>query len=102
MSETLFVWDESKNLINQAKHKISFQTASRVFADPYLLIEQDRVENGERRWQAWGMIDRSLVLLVAFVPLDEHEDDDLIELIRIISARKATPKERRHYESKHQ
>lgn len=102
MSETTFVWDESKNLANQAKHKISFQTASRVFGDPFVLIEQDRIENGERRWQAWGMVDGSLVLLVAFVPLDEHEDDDPIEFIRIISARKATPKERRHYENKHQ
>ena len=101
MSETVFVWDEAKNLSNQAKHKISFQTASRVFADPFVLIEQDRIENGQRRWQAWGMIDTTLVLLVAFVPLDDFGENEAVEFIRIVSARKATPKERRNYENKH-
>lgn len=97
MSETSFVWDEAKNLTNQAKHKISFQTASRVFADPFVLIDQDRIENGERRWRALGMVDGSLVLTVAFVPVDL--DDLTVEIIRIISARKVTPKERRNYEN---
>ncbi len=101
MSETVFVWDEAKNLTNQAKHKISFQTASRVFADPLVVIEQDRIENGERRWQAWGTIDGYLVLLVAFVPLHEFGESETVEVIRIVSARKALPKERRHYENQH-
>jgi uncharacterized protein len=102
MTETVFVWDEAKNLANQAKHRISFQTASRVFADPTVIMEQDRSENGELRWQAWGMVDGSLFLLVAFVSMDEEDDDRPVEVIRIISARKAAPKERRHYENKHQ
>ena len=101
MSVTVFVWDESKNLINQAKHKISFQTASRVFSDPMVVIEQDRIENGESRWQAWGMVNGHLYLLVAFVPLDDLDVDEAMDTIRIISARKATPKERRRYENKH-
>jgi uncharacterized protein len=102
MTETVFVWDEAKNLANQAKHRISFQTASRVFADPFVIIEQDRIENGELRWQAWGMVDGHLFLLVAFVPSNEEDENAPVEVIRIISARKAAPKERRHYENKHQ
>ena len=102
MTETVFLWDEAKNLANQAKHRISFQTASRVFADPFVIIEQDRIENGELRWQAWGMVDGFLLLLVAFVAVDNEDEDGPAEIIRIISARKAAPKERRRYENQHQ
>ena len=102
MNEAVFVWDESKNLINQAKHNVSFETASRVFTDPFVLIDQDRIENGELRWQAWGIVDGSLFLLVAFVSMDEEDEDGPVEVIRIISARKAAPRERRHYENRHE
>lgn len=102
MTETVFIWDEAKNLSNRAKHGISFQTASRVFADPFVVIEQDRIENGELRWQAWGIVDGSLFLLVAFVSTEEDDENGLVEIIRTISARRASPKERRHYENKHQ
>ena len=102
LSNAVFVWDEITNLANQTKHRISFQTASRVFADPCVIIEQDRIENGEMRWQAWGMVDGFLLLLVAFVAVDNEDEDGPVEIIRIISARKAAPKKRRHYENKHQ
>ncbi len=102
MIETIFEWDEAKNLSNRAKHGLTFQTASRVFADPFVTIKQDRIENGEMRWQAWGLVDGSLFLLVAFVSRDEETEDTAVEVIRIISARKASPKERRHYENRYQ
>ena len=73
-----------------------------MFADPLVIIEQDRIENGELRWQAWGMVGGSLFLLVAFVSIDGEDEYGPVEVIRIISARKAAPKERRHYENKHQ
>jgi uncharacterized DUF497 family protein len=46
-----FEWDDNKAASNLRKHGISFQTAARVFTDPFLLTEQDRIENGEYRWQ---------------------------------------------------
>jgi uncharacterized DUF497 family protein len=73
-----------------AKHQIHFETAVLVFEDPYALMRLDRVVDGEERWQTIGMIEGLVVLLVA------HTLDD--DLIRIISARKATPRERKTYE----
>lgn len=86
-----FAWDERKNRSNKQKHGVSFETASLVFDDPYHLTRQDREVDGEARWQTIGMVNGTHVLLVAHtVP----EDD---ELIRILSARKATRHERRIY-----
>jgi hypothetical protein len=47
-----FEWDEEKNLRNIAKHRISFQTAKLVFDDPSVVIQEDRVVDGEERWKA--------------------------------------------------
>jgi hypothetical protein len=88
-----FVWDERKNRANRARHGIGFETASRVFDDPLHLSVQDRIEEGEERWQTLGMIG-PVVVLVAHA---WFEDDDGEE-IRIISARKATRRERLAYE----
>jgi len=73
---------------------VSFPTAARVFSDPYALVEQDRIENGEERWQTIGVVDGIVMLLVAHTV---REQDD-VEVIRIISARRADRKERRRYE----
>ena len=54
----------------------------------------DRIENGEERWQTLGMVGNVLLLLVAHT-FAEQEDK---EVVRIISARKATRKERQKYE----
>jgi len=90
-----FEWDAVKAASNFSKHKVSFETATRVFADPFLLTQQDRIENAEQRWQSIGMVDGQVVLLVAHTV---GEDDDGIEVLRIISARSADPKERKRYE----
>jgi uncharacterized DUF497 family protein len=89
-----FEWDEKKNRANQKKHDVSFGLAQRVFDDPLALSRLDRVENGEQRWQTLGLVGETVVLLVVHTVQEEHSE----EVIRIISARKATSRERRHYE----
>jgi uncharacterized DUF497 family protein len=59
------------------------------------VVKQDRIENGEYRWQTLGVVDGYLLLLVAQAVRD---DVDGTEVIRIISARRAEPKERKRYE----
>jgi uncharacterized DUF497 family protein len=83
-------WDEAKNRSNVTKHRIHFETAVLVFEDPHAVSHLDRVVDGEERWQTIGMVGGLIILLVV------HTMDD--EVIRIISARKATPRERRIYE----
>jgi uncharacterized protein len=89
-----FTWDETKNQRNQRDHQVSFELAQDVFADPLALSTMDRVEKGEQRWQTVGMVGHTVILLVAHT-VSEHEGE---EVIRIISARKATKHERKAYE----
>ena len=70
----------------------------RVFADPFALTEQVGVENGEQRWQTLGIVEGYLLVLVAHTARDDDEDGQPIEVIRIISARRADRKERQRYE----
>lgn len=93
--QTTFEWDITKAESNLRKHRVSFETAARVFADPFALVEQDRIENGEYRWRTLGVVEGYLLLLVAHTVRD---DEDGTEIIRIISARRAEPKERKRYE----
>ncbi|WP_074380615.1 BrnT family toxin [Bartonella doshiae] len=90
-----FEWDETKARSNLRKHRVSFEIAARVFADPFAMVKQDSIENGEYRWQTLGLVDGFLLLLVAHTV---HDDKDGIEVIRIISARRANSKERKRYE----
>ena len=90
-----FEWDPIKAESNRRKHRVSFETATRVFADPFAMARQDRNENGEHRWQTLGIVEGCLLLLVAHTVRD---DEDGTEIIRIISARRAKPKERKRYE----
>jgi uncharacterized DUF497 family protein len=92
-----FVWDEGKSRSNLAKHKVSFETAKLVFDDPFAISVQDRTVEGEERWQTLGMVGGLVILLVAHTYQDEGGE----EVIRIISARKATPREREFYEQAH-
>ena len=83
-----FEWDEDKNTINKAKHKISFQTAAYVFDDPeYIEMYDFEHSIEEDRYIAIGMVEDIL-----FVVFTERKD-----AIRLISARLATEKERRLY-----
>ena len=89
-----FEWDETKARSNARKHGVRFEDAMLVFADPYALVEQDRMEGGEFRWQTLGLAGGVVLLLVAHTVRSEQED----EIIRIISARKAVRKERKRYD----
>ena len=64
------------------------QPASRVFADPDMMLRKDRVIDSEQRWHAIGLV-RKAVLLVVHVYLKENPNGE--ETIRIISAREARP-----------
>lgn len=86
-----FTWDARKNRANRKKHRVSFETAVLVFDDPFHVSVQDREIEGEARWQTIGMAADLEVLLVA------HTVDEEAETIRILSARKATRRERNIY-----
>jgi hypothetical protein len=89
-----FEWDEVKNRSNLGKHKISFENARLVFDDPHALSYRDREVEGEERGQTLGVIGGPITVLVAHTYGEEGGE----EVIRIVSARKATPSERRAYE----
>jgi uncharacterized protein len=64
--QLLFIWEASKDRSNRRKHGVSFDTATRVFLDPLHLSRQDRVVDGEERWQTIGTVDGVLLILVAY------------------------------------
>jgi uncharacterized DUF497 family protein len=92
--ERVFEWDKNKAESNYRKHGIRFEEAALVFDDPLAWSEQDRIENGEERWQTIGQVEGCWLVLVAHTV---WEEDDT-EVIRIISARPANRKERTRYE----
>ena len=63
-----------------------------------LLSVQDRLEGGETRWNTLGLVEGHLLLLVAHTIYEDDEDGVEVEIIRIISARRADRSERRRYE----
>jgi uncharacterized DUF497 family protein len=89
-----FEWDANKAQSNYRKHGVRFEDSVLVFDDPRHLSRQDRYENGEYRWQTIGMMYGVVVILVAHSVRFESG----VEVIRIISARKADSKERNRYE----
>ena len=91
----VFEWDDQKADLNFRKHGIRFVDAARAFDDPLAVTAQDRVENSEQRWQTVGMVAGYLLLLVAHTVRFE---DDGIEVVHIISARRVDRAERRRYE----
>ncbi len=98
MSGIRFEWDEAKNLSNQCKRGVSFLQASQVFLDPLLVSVKDRIKCGEQRWRTYGEVDGCLLMMVAHTVKEEDAYGGIREVIRIISARYATRKERQRYE----
>ncbi len=85
----LFSWDKKKARSNIKKHGVSFEESTQVFKDPNRSTEQDmRDYNGEDRFNTVGKVKKGL-LSVIHTPRDETT--------RIISARKASKKEKRRY-----
>ena len=85
-----FEWDENKNRVNIRKHGINFADVADIFKHPVLMSLDGREDYGEERWLAVGWI-KAVIGVVVYV---ERMDD----VIRIISARKATKSEVRRYE----
>jgi len=90
-----FEWDPDKAAANLAKHGVAFEDAALVFEDPLHVSRQDRHEDGEERWQTLGLAGGVLLLVVAHAFREGGFGE---EYIRVISARKATRRERKHYE----
>jgi len=86
-----FEWSPRKAALNLAKHKVSFEEAVTAFGDPLgQMIDDPRHSADEERFVLLGRSDRRRLLVVMFT---EHG-----EAIRLISARRATPRERRRHE----
>ena len=84
-----FEWDDEKNASNREKHGLRFELAALVFADPDALsFRDDRFDYGEERWVTIGRVDYTIV----YVAHSFREDGDGEEIIRIISARQASPR----------
>jgi uncharacterized protein len=91
-----FAWDEAKNKRNIKVHGISFETAREVFSDPlHLSVLDERFDYFEERWITVGAIRDKAMVVVAHLYFTEEAE----ELIRIISSREATSKERKQYET---
>ncbi len=88
-----FEWDPAKAKRNRRRHRVSFEQAATVFGDPLAVTYQDPDHSdSEQRFITVGMSSAGWILLVAHTERNEN--------IRIISARKATDHERKHYEEK--
>jgi uncharacterized DUF497 family protein len=89
MQDGEFEWDDAKAAANYAKHRVRFETASRVFKDPLFLERLDtREAYGEERVFAIGMVDGELLVVVY---------RERGERTRLISARRATKHEQDDY-----
>ena len=94
MSEIRFEWDPRKAASNEKKHGVSFEEAESVFFDEQaLFLEDPQPANDEQRFVLLGLSAALRVLVVVHALRDK-------DVIRIISARKATRPERQQYQSR--
>ena len=88
-----FEWDEKKAAFNLSNHGISFEEAKTVFEDPvYLDFFDPDHSHEEQRYIIIGQSSKGRLIIVSYA---EHD-----RMIRIISARKATRRERLDYEER--
>lgn len=88
-------WDDVKNLLNIQKHHLSFETASKVFLDPYFIeIEDEAHSKLEQRYQGFGNVNGITVVTVFYT----ERCSDGKERHRLISARGLDPKEKKAYD----
>ncbi|MFO7537456.1 MAG: BrnT family toxin [Chloroflexota bacterium] len=86
-----FEWDPNKAARNKQKHKVSFEEATTVFADPLsaTVFDPDHSDD-EDRYIIVGFSERQRLLIVSYAEPDNR--------IRIISARELTSLEKKEYE----
>lgn len=88
-----FEWDDQKNIANFRKHGVWFEEARTIWRDAQAVEFFDPEHSDEEdRYIRVGLSTRNRLLLVVFCERDSGH------MIRIISARKATPEERTQYE----
>lgn len=94
-----FDWDPAKALANRKRHDgVSFELAATVLRDPLAVsIYDDANSETEDRWITLGQAGNGQLLVVVHT-FDEIDAESA--LVRLISARKATSPERRHYEDR--
>ena len=92
METIRFEWDENKNRINQRKHGISFEEATTVFYDEYAILFDDPEHSAEEdRFLIIGTTVKERICIVSHCYRGQEN------IIRIISARKATRNEKKIY-----
>lgn len=95
MNGLRFVWDQRKATENARKHGVSFEEAQSVFLDDQALFQADPEHSSdEDRFLLLGVSSRLRILVVC------HCYREANDVIRIISARKATRPERRQYQER--
>jgi uncharacterized protein len=85
------VWDPGKARANLLKHGVRFADAECALFDPQAITTEDQTVRGERRFVSVGLDSLGRVLVVVY----SYRGDD----VRLISARRATRKERHQYEA---
>lgn len=88
--EIIFEWDDQKAGINFHKHDLSLESACEAFFDPFLVVGDGEVVDGELREKLIGMTRAWRIVLVVYVMRADR--------VRLISARDATVRERKLYE----
>lgn len=95
--EYIFDWDPKKGALNRRKHGVGFERAATMFLDPQAVSIPDEEHSGEEeRWVTIGL-DASGNLLVVVHTFEEADSARCKS--RLISARKATKKEAKQYET---
>lgn len=89
-----FEWDENKNNINKINHKVSFEEAITIFFNDFLEIPDIEHSIDEERFTAFGISALRRELFVCYCYRNRIGKE---EIIRIISARKATKDEKEDY-----
>lgn len=60
--KTTFEWDEEKNILNQLKHGVAFETAQKAFEDQYCIIMKDLEHSRhENRYYCFGKVDKTII-----------------------------------------
>ena len=92
MDELRFEWDERKNRENQRKHGVSFEEARSAFFDQKAVeFYDDEYDQQEERFLLLGVSAKLRILMICHC----HREGG--DVIRIVSARKATKNEQREY-----
>ena len=92
----VFEWDRAKAASNRRKHGVDFKLAATVFRDQFMSsIPDEEHSDAEERWVTVGEAKNGQLLTVCHVWREAADH----ELVRIISARPVSPRERRQFES---